>query len=165
MAFPKGANINDYKDIYLDQMDSSSSSDGDLGKKAAAFLPRNQRERTSRSYDWIVKSLKFKMKQRNIMVKFNELEEELQQLKRDRKKVLKRLNEDKVDFFTKARAGLNMPITMAHREAIQPPTKKKKATPIIESASSSSSSSSSSSEEEAEEDNGNEGTQSEPLSL
>ena len=148
MAFPPGANIEAYKKVYMDQLDSSSSSsEDDLAKKAALFAKQTQGKNMKIvRLDRQISDLE--TKQRNLMVRFNELERELQQLKRDRKKVVQRLKEDSMDSFEKASAGFRLSITMARREAIEPPKKKKRA-PIVESPSSSSSSSAS----EAEEDN------------
>lgn len=149
MAFPPGSNVNSYKHLFnMDESSSSSSSSSsdEVLEKKLVFLAKETKGKNKKIVQFDRKIAELQLKQRKLMVTFNELERELKNVIRDRKKAIKRLKEDECDSFTKATKELKMSLKMTHREAIKPPKKKKKRAPTSESSSSDSAS-------EAEEDN------------
>jgi hypothetical protein len=145
MAFPPGARANNYKQVYLSNMKMPSplsSDEEDLSSKMLLFAKKAKTtNKTLFRFDRDIALLE--AKQQKLMVEFNEAEEKLKILKRQRQKAATRIEEDNWFEITKARRKVGLPISMVHREAIEPPRKK---VPIVMLPESSSS------EEEEEED-------------
>src|SRR2546426_1048642 len=107
MAFPQGADINAYKEVYMSQLDSSSSSDSDdeLANKIV-LLAKETKGKNKKIVRFDRQIAELELKQRNTMVHFNELERQLKLVRRDRAKAVKRLNQDTLDSYAKAKASL-----------------------------------------------------------
>ena len=110
MAFPPGANMNAYKQAFLARKapaPSSSSDEDELTSKMVHFARKAKRtNKTIFRFDRDIAQLE--AKQEKLMVEFNDLEEKVKLLKRQRQKAVKRIREDDWDEVAKVRRKVGL---------------------------------------------------------
>jgi hypothetical protein len=126
MAFPAGANINEYKRAFFAKQKKSSSFSDEDELSCKVLLYAKKAKGTNKTLFRFDRDIaQFEAKQQKLMVEFHDIEEKVKILRQQRQKALNRIEEDNWDEIAKARRKVGLPVTMIHREAIEPPMNNK----------------------------------------